>query len=175
MKKRLWLLFLLSFSCLTVLMVGCGNQDMPKESDSGANWNFNDVDVWNFSPATFFDSHEDYDIEISLDQTVFEKAPEYLPYRITNKTGKLYEACGFFLEQKYDHAFFPHHEETASAWVRIPFFNGGQWHLSTESESSGKIIVDKFKLKDFEFTPGQYRLVMFAADGPHYAYFEITG
>lgn len=85
-----------------------------------------------------------------------------------NKTGKTFPVCrGLFIEKIYHRVFPSADGESGSAWVRIPFYTSASWGTTARPDITWKQdITEKSLQKDFEFTPGQYRLVMFAGDGP---------
>lgn len=182
MKKLIGMLLVCSvvFSCC--FLSGCGDTKLSEDSrqnpeDTSQNtWELDMDKPWYFTPACGEEEDLDgYDIEISLDVTTYSHTPDSLICNVVNKTGKPYMLGAVLLEKLYEHVYYPYHEEMPSAWVRLPFMMNPRWSIGDNSLIGWKIELSKYMKEDFEFTPGRYRLVIFAGDGSHYAYFEITG
>ena len=159
------------FSCF--LFFGCTNSKISDE------WTYDPEQPWNYDPVYNWEdiNLEDYDIEFQMETAVYSEMPTELVCTAVNKTGKTFPVCrGLFIE-KIHHGVFPSADgELGSAWVRIPFYTSASWGTTARPDITWKQdITERSMQNDFEFTPGWYRLVMFAGDGPHYAYFEITG
>ena len=156
------------------------------ETTTQALWQPNFDEPWNFNP-TFtrggFDfDYNDYDMEIILDQTVYEEAPDSISVKIVNRTGKksIWMCIGAFLEDLYLDPTYEGLEGRVNAymWVRLPYYVGMSWGEMWVSEMTYTIDLTKngsHWQAPYEFKPGKYRIVFFFPDGPHYAYFEITG
>ena len=138
-------------------------------------------EVWDFNPLfphTDVDIN-DYDIEITIDETVYSEVPESISLKITNKTGKNIWLCiAAYIEKPYMVESSPgsgHDIPRAPVWVRLPYYIWPTWAELEVSETSWEIDLTKYWREPYEFTPGKYRITLFFPDGPHYAYFEITG
>ena len=139
-------------------------------------WRPNYAEPWNFTPNCgdqYIRNHDDYDFEIVFD-AVYSKMPEYIEYTVKNKTGVIFPLCSTFIEKLELYAFSPSFEEVSSAWVRVPFYSTPIWAIPMESEYKISIYTDNCVKNNYQFTKGEYRLVIFLPDGVHYAYFEIT-
>ncbi len=136
---------------------------------------------WSFNPTFTRGSvdFKDYDMEITIDQVVFEEAPDSITIKIINKTGNNFWICiSPFLEKLYRDPDYDDYEGILHyTWVRFPYYRGLSWGESAVSELSYKIDVSmnsKSWEAPYEFTKGEYRITLFFPDGPQYAYFEIT-
>ncbi len=167
---------ILSFVVLSALLFsGCQSSAQGEKTGSDG-WYPDDSEPWNFTP-TFGNLGEDtdqYDFEITLESTVYAGTPEFISYTLVNKTGESFYTCGEFIEKAYEAGFPPYYDEVSAAWIRIPFYRTPIWGYCPNSRVEGKIELAKYLKEDYTFTPGNYRLVIFLNDGPHYVYFKIT-
>lgn len=191
LKKRILFLLEFAFIILTVILFSsCGHarpldttSDKPVEGTTGedyAEWRPEISKPWNFTPV-ISRNNGDSDIEVTLEQSVFTEMPETLVYTMTNKTGKpFYCLMSVYCEKQYLASEVGDSGALAgdfSFWVRIPFYRYASsigWVETAKSSLDWHLTVSACTKENFEFTPGKYRLVTFADDGPHYAYFEIT-
>lgn len=180
MKKIISLFLTFAFFVLCAAsFVGCQKAQCPedtKQNSQTESWSPNAEEPWNFIPVCESVNGDDYDIEFTMEQSVYSEVPEYFVCTAVNKTGKQFRVCsGLAVEKIYSDVYYSSYGEVSSAWVRIPFRCSANYGISARADMTWKIEISKYVEKDFEFTPGQYRLVAFLGDGPHYAYFEITG
>ena len=199
MKRNYSLLMVCLFVVSLLCFSSCRNTDVPEETTDTAEttdtiettapqetaWKPDPLEPWNYTPACPYEKGkvEGYDIEITLDESVFSKAPEQLTITVKNKTMKPFRLCLLEYYEKlypeYEVGYTNRYFGSTYLWVRLPINTGSeiaffelQFNDPLRCEYT---MTHSFSKDDFEFTPGQYRLVMFAGDGPHYAYFEITG
>lgn len=153
----------------------CGNPDCTCDSKSDEKWKPNAAENWNFTPilpVAVINPNEYYtlDLDYSLEETEFEKVPEYLTLKLVNKSGDPPLCQSYFFIEKQCNSFDLGDDGAVGytaygAWARIPFiFKRGD---ISEEESTAEIKINlKDNLKaDYEFTPGCYRLVFFQYDG----------
>ena len=181
MKKKLYFraaAFVLGAALL--LFSGCQTSDTEKQTDTTnplvlTGWKPDAGEPWNFTPTlgNVGEDAEKYDFEITLEQTVYSGVPDSISYTLVNKTGEPFYTCGEFIEKAYSNPFPPYFDEVSAAWIRIPYYRTPIWAYCPDSEVDGKIILSQFLEEDFTFTPGDYRIIFFLSDGPHYVYFEI--
>lgn len=193
MKRRA--LFLLGFVFIVSVMLllsSCNHvppsettgKSSGEEDTTGGNqveWIPDVTKPWNFTPVASRENSGS-DIEVTLEQSVFAEMPETLVYTMTNKTGKpFYCLMSVYCEKQYSAYEVGNRGPSAgdmSLWVRVPFYHydsSAGWVEAARPSIDWKLTVSAYIEDDFTFTPGKYRLVTFADDGPHYAYFEITG
>ena len=152
---------------------GCNNLE---DGRFVSEWKPNLSEPWNFDPVFPFNDECEYDSEFTIEQSTYSEAPEYFVCTAVNKTGKTFRVgARIAVEKLYNGIYYSSFGEMESAWVRIPYGGASVVGVSARADVTWRQEVSKYLQKDFDFTPGQYRLVMFAGDGPHYAYFEITG
>ncbi len=179
-KKPAFVCFIL---CVAVILMpvfsACGETETTETSTSL--WEPNFDDPWNFDPVFTRDYLDlnDYDIEISLEETVYKEAPKSISVKIVNKTGKGILMCiGPSLEKVYRDPDYNGLERMSDyMWVRLPYQVGLSWGETEVSEMIWTIDLTKdgaYWQKSYEFTPGSYRITFFFPDGPQYLYFEIT-
>lgn len=175
---------LLFSSCDRVSPSATTGKSLGEEDTTGGNqaeWMPDVAKPWNFTPVVSREN-SDNDIEVTLEQSVFAEMPETLVYTMTNKTGKtFYCLMSVYCEKQYSASEVGDKGPLAgdmSLWVRVPFYrydSSAGWMEAARPSIDWKLTVSAYIEDDFTFTPGKYRLVTFADDGPHYAYFEITG
>lgn len=189
-----WIPFLLGFTFMIFAMIlfsSC-NHVRPSETtgektgqetttEDQVGWAPEASAPWNFTPVTSRESG-DSDIEVTLEQSIFTEMPETLIYTMTNKTGQpFYCLMSVYCEKQYLASEVGDNGPGAgdlSLWVRVPFCRNASsagWMEAARPSIDWHLTVSAYVKENFEFTPGKYRLVTFADDGPHYAYFEITG
>lgn len=177
MYKRIYIGFLSVIFVLSMLFFsGCQSENQPKEMMSGA-WNPDDSQPWNFTPIcpNLNSDSNQYDFEITLTSSIYSEVPDAIAYTLINKTGESFSTCGEFIEKAYDNGFPPYYDEVSPAWVRVPFYRTPIWGFCPNSRVEAKVEISKYTKENYKFTPGKYRILFFLNDGPHYAYFEITG
>ena len=148
-------------------------------------WQPNFDEPWNFDPIFTRGKVDlnDYDMEFTIDQTVYTEVPDIITGKIINKTGKgIWMCITTYIEKIQTVVENPLSSDAdqpyAHIWVRLPYYMWPGWGESGSSEMSWSIDLTKdsrYWREPYEFTPGKYRITLFFPDGPHYAYFEITG
>ena len=117
----------------------------------------------------------DCDIEFTIEQSVYSEMPDILSCTAVNKAGTPFYCCfSIYIEKRFE-TVGDQLLDAAPVWVRIPFYSTPVWYESAKADLTWKVTVSNHLKEEFIFTPGQYRLLFIAEDGPHYAYFEITG
>ncbi len=147
--------------CTLVLTASCGNQ---KQEETA----WKPEGQWSYTPMLSNVNPEDYDIELTLDSTTYSQNTEKIVCTIINKTGLTFQVYGIPMIEK---CFI------GNQWARLPYEIKGllpRQYLHTVSDTSTINFFPEFLQKGVTLTPGEYRLVVFLGDGPHYAYFEIT-
>lgn len=188
------------FFCIVFLLslsTGCENVDRtstdssstpPDESTSSIQtdstlWTPNVDEPWNFTPYFILPEdvefhEEDYDIEFTAEQEVYYGSPEKISCIAVNKTGKpIYACCAVYVEKMHSDVIDtgPHEVYNPIAvWVRLPYMRYPIWATSVRSDLRWAIDVKQDAHREYVFTPGQYRFVVYLADGVHYAYFEVA-
>ena len=148
---------------------------------------------WLHTPAHKKDGHVDDWIILTLTESEFAKAPEELEVTIrNNRTPEYPDEPMFYMSlHAYYEKVYPSSEIgygiemgfPYSMWVRLPIAFGRSGYLGGLTPTNPEINEYTFSFpfasavqdESLELTPGSYRLVLYAADGPHYAYFRITG
>ena len=147
---------------------------------------------WLYTPACAHEEkgHIDDEIKLTLEESVFAEAPEELLVTIRNNKTPEYpgEPMFYISLHGYFEKIYPSYEIgygidmgfPYSMWVRLPIAFGRNAYFAsiplTEPEFTMNFpFASAVQDETLELTPGRYRLVVFAGDGPHYAYFEITG
>lgn len=170
MKKRKLTILFSVMLVICFALLGC-SREIDRE------WQPDRERPWNFTPTIRYRDLDDYDIEVTLDSSTYPADVEQIGVYVYNKTGQTFilEASGLFVE-KYDQSAFPA-MESIGGWVRLPYYTGYMMYQKTESARADVpfIFYTEYLQENCKLTPGQYRFVVFLGDGPHYAYFEITG
>lgn len=179
-KKPAFVCFILCVAVILMPVFSARGETETTETSTSL-WEPNFDDPWNFDPVFTRDYLDlnDYDIEISLEETVYKEAPESISVKIVNKTGKGILMCiGPSLEKVYRDPDYNGLERMSDyMWVRLPYQVGLSWGETEVSEMIWTIDLTKdgaYWQKSYEFTPGSYRITFFFPDGPQYLYFEIT-
>lgn len=194
MKKLLSLCLLFCIVSVLILSSGCENADVPPDDSSSdvlpenTAWKPGFDEPWNFTPACdrAIIDEADYDIEFTIAQTVYTGAPEYITYTIRNKTGKTFYGCdNIYIEKSCGNEAVPIETTPGGAipegyihyspvWVRLPFYTHPILCDSYYPEITRTAEIEKLMKEQYEFSRGFYRVSVYLADGPHYAYFEIV-
>ena len=177
---------ILSFCLLVFVLCSCQtNQDVqsqqgPKQEDQHP-WQPNYDEPWNFTPAqTKTDRETDwgYDIVFSTEKPAYTADVELIRGIAVNQTGEwMYVSSGTPFIEKFYMSAFPNPYGSVDAWVRLPYYPDDEnvfGSYSSADNDAGFVFYPKYLKNGCVLTPGEYRMVVYLADGPHYAYFEIT-
>ena len=181
--KRLLSVFLLIGLCLAS---GCANIPDTGVDASVPSWEadikekYGSWEPWNYTPgypmALDAEEAEKYDIEIVMEQTVFDVVPQTVTYTMRNSKDGYLDTFAIFIET-YEHPFECYGLEGGGwdigGWVRIPYYTRPSCGDLTQGERTHTMDIHKFLQREYTYEPGYYRLVFFMPDATHYAYFEI--
>ena len=136
---------------------------------------------WQYSPEYDMEKSEDYDFEITVDVDILRSEKIEAMFaggtcHIVNKTGKPFRQYGSaFIEKFYPNAFRHDDMLFGDGWIRIPYVDMGDFRREIFYDGEGTYKLDLLHSYTMHyFGVGEYRVVIFLDDGPHYAYFEIT-
>lgn len=175
MKNKYITFFTFCVMTLSLLFTSCQARNSSWKPSGNEPWNYTaEPDVLRIHDVY------DYDLDISLDQSLFSQAPQTIYCTISNKTD-----CGVNFRKIYIEKYYNHiegfgangyvEEFVVGGWVRIPFIMDGYWFDRSDNGRSvqGEIDLYKYLLADYEYTSGDYRIVFPLTDATHYAYFHI--
>lgn len=180
MKNQLLKIF--SLGLCVLMLCSCQAEKTPDDSAQSQEWQPNYDEPWNFTPAqTKIDREIDwgYDIVFSTQEATYTTDVEIIRAVAVNQTGeRMYVSSNTpFIERFYMSAF-PNPYDSLDAWVRLPYYPEHTDSVFSSCESATNEMWFSFNPKYLKnncvLTPGEYRMVVYLADGPHYAYFDVV-
>lgn len=179
MKNQLLKIFSLGLCIL--MLCSCQAEKTPDDSAQSQEWQPNYDEPWNFTPAqTKIDREIDwgYDIVFSTQEATYTTDVEMIRGIAVNQTGEWMNVSSEtpFIEKFYYNAF-PNPYDSGNAWVRLPYYPDGEDNFGsylTADNTAVFVFYPKYLKNNCVLTPGEYRMVVYLADGPHYAYFDVV-
>ncbi len=187
MNKKLFR-SLLSGSLIAVLLLASSCNTQTDDETTALDSNMIDIqerygsyEPWNYFPGGEQPLSEEsalqYDIEIIMEQTVYEEMPERIEFTIKNRAKGPLDNYATFIE-RYENPFKNYGLEGGAwdigGWVRVPYYTNPSAGSIAKWENTGVVLPYENLQREYTYEPGSYRLVVFLPDGAHYAYFEVT-